>query len=266
MGKVGVVQMVSSTKVEENLHFVEQMLIKAKEESVSLILLPENFACMGFADQKVSIAEVYDAGPIQDKLGQLAKKYGIWIIAGTLPIKGKGTKVRSSSIVFDNQGLKVARYDKIHLFDVRVNDKEAHQESLTIERGNEVTVVDTPIGKVGLTVCYDLRFTELYQALLKKGAEVFTVPSAFTAITGQAHWEVLLRARAIENFCFVLAAGQGGQHENGRHTHGHSMIIEPWGRILAKIKTGVGLITAEVDLQHLYQLRQQFPCVDHHVL
>lgn len=258
--------MVSSTKVADNLDFVEQMLIKAHEEAVSVVLLPENFAYMGLKDDKLCIAEPYGQGPIQDKLSHLAKKYNIWIIAGTIPIKTSGNKVRSSSIVFDNQGLTVARYDKIHLFDVRVSDKEAHQESLGIEAGNELIVVDTPIGKIGLTVCYDLRFAELYQQLLFKGAELFTVPSAFTAVTGEAHWELLLRARAVENLCFVLAANQSGHHENGRHTYGHSMIVEPWGKILKQKESGTGLITATIDLQRLRQLRQQFPCVDHHVL
>jgi deaminated glutathione amidase len=266
MGKVGLIQMVSSTKVADNLDFVEQMLVRAHEETTSLVILPENFVCMGLNDEKSRIAEPYGQGPIQEKLSQLAKKFSLWIIAGTMPIKTSGTKVRASSIVFDDKGVKVARYDKIHLFDVRVSDKEAHQESLTIEPGDELVVVDTPIGKVGLTVCYDLRFAELYQKLLYKGAELFTVPSAFTAVTGQAHWELLLRARAVENLCFVLAANQCGHHENGRHTYGHSMVVEPWGKVMEQKKTGIGLLTADIDLHRLHQLRQQFPCVDHHVL
>lgn len=149
---------------------------------------------------------------------------------------------------------------------MRVSDKEAHEESASIERGEEVVVVETPIGNVGLTVCYDLRFSELYQKLLFKGAEIFSVPSAFTAITGQAHWELLLRARAVENLCFVLGANQAGHHENGRDTYGHSMIVEPWGTVMAQQPTGVGLVTADIDLQRLRQLRQQFPCNEHHIL
>jgi deaminated glutathione amidase len=266
MGKVGLIQMVSSTHVAENLDFLEQALIKAHEERVSLVVLPENFVCMGFNDEKFRIAEPYGQGPIQDKLSQLAKKFRLWIVAGTLPIKTSGTRVRASSIVFDEQGVHVARYDKIHLFDVRISDKEAHQESLTIEPGNELVVVDTPIGKLGLSVCYDLRFAALYQKLVYKGAQLFTVPSAFTAATGQAHWELLLRARAVENLCFVLAANQCGHHENGRHTYGHSMIVEPWGSIMEQKKTGTGLLTADIDLKRLHQLRHQFPCIDHHVL
>lgn len=147
-----------------------------------------------------------------------------------------GSKVRSSCIVYDDKGLSVARYDKIHLFDVRVSEQEAHQESVSVERGNELVVVDTPLGIIGLTVCYDLRFPELYQQLLLKGAQIFTVPSAFTAVTGLAHWDILLRARAIENLCYVLAPNQGGHHENGRQTYGHSMVIEPWGKVVIQKK------------------------------
>jgi nitrilase len=245
---------------------VEQMMVRAHEEGVDLVLLPENFASMGVNNGAFQVAEVYGQGPIQLKLSQLARRYNVWVIAGTMPIKTSGTKVRATSIVFDNKGLSVARYDKIHLFDVRVSANEAHQESSTVERGDQLVVVDTPVGKIGLTVCYDLRFPELFQKLLFKGAELFTVPSAFTAVTGQAHWELLLRARAVENLSFVLAANQWGHHENGRHTFGHSMVVEPWGSIIAQKKTETGLLTADIDLQRLHQLRQQFPCVEHHVL
>jgi len=266
MQKVGLVQMTTSTKVADNLEFVEKMMMQAHEESVSLVSLPENFACMGINDDKFRIAETYGQGPIQEKISQLAMRFNLWVIAGTLPIKTSGRKVRSTSIVFDNKGQHVARYDKIHLFDVRVSEKEAHKESSDIEPGQEIVVVDTPVGKIGLTVCYDLRFAELYQQLLFKGAELFTVPSAFTSVTGQAHWELLLRARAVENLCFVLAANQCGHHENGRDTYGHSMVVEPWGKVVAKKTTGVGLVTADIDLQRLSQLREQFPCIEHHVL
>lgn len=266
MSKVGLVQMRSSMEVRENLALVEQVMLEAHEKGIELIVLPENFAAMKVPNDKNSIAELYGQGPIQEKLSTLAKQFKLWVIAGTMPIKTSGTKVRASSIVYDEQGKQVARYDKIHLFDVRVSEKEAHQESLTIERGTDLVVVPTPVGKIGLTVCYDLRFAELYHQLLFKGAELFTVPSAFTAITGQAHWEILLRARAIENLCFVLAPNQCGDHQNGRHTHGHTMAIEPWGKIISQKQTGVGLLSVDIDLQNLYQLRKQFPCVDHHVL
>ncbi len=267
MARVGLVQMVSSAKVADNLLQVEHYMAQAKNEQVELVVLPENFAFMGIKDtDKWRIAETYGEGPIQEKISQLAKKFGLWIVAGTIPLKGVGTKVRSSCIVYDDQGLSVARYDKIHLFDVRVSEHEAHQESSTVERGNELVVVDTPVGKIGLTVCYDLRFPELYQQLMIRGAQLFTIPSAFTAVTGQAHWEVLLRARAIENLCYVLASNQSGYHENERQTYGHSMVVEPWGRVLVQKETSVGLVTADIDLQRLQQLRQHFPCIEHHIL
>lgn len=267
MGRVALIQMVSSAKVAENLAQIEQLMMKAKETEASLVVLPENFAFMGLNEtDKFQIAESYGQGAIQQKISQLAKSLGLWVIAGTMPIKGTGTKVKASCIVYDDKGSNVARYDKIHLFDVRVSEQEAHQESSSIERGNELVVVDTPVGMIGLTVCYDLRFPELYQQLMAKGAQLFSVPSAFTAVTGLAHWEILLRARAIENLCYVLAPNQGGQHENGRQTYGHSMVVEPWGKILVQKEVGTGLVTADIDLQRLQQLRRHFPCVDHHVL
>lgn len=267
MARVALIQMVSSAKVEDNLQQVEHYLILAKEEQAELAVLPENFAFMGISEtDKHQVAEHYGQGPIQQKISQLAKKLGLWVIAGTIPLKSMGTKVRASCIVYDDKGLSVARYDKIHLFDVRVSEQEAHQESISIERGNELVVVDTPVGIIGLTVCYDLRFPELYQQLLLKGAQIFTVPSAFTEVTGLAHWEILLRARAIENLSYVLAPNQGGQHENGRQTYGHSMVVEPWGKVVIQQEAGAGLVTADIDLQRLQQLRRHFPCVDHHVL
>lgn len=267
MNRVALVQMVSSTKIADNLQLIEQYLIQAREQEASLVILPENFAFMGMNEQeKLRIAEHYGQGPIQQKISELARDLGLWVIAGTIPLKSMGSKVRASCIVYDDEGLNAARYDKIHLFDVRVSEQEKHQESLTIEAGKDIALVDTPVGKVGLTVCYDLRFPELYQYLMQRGAQLFSVPSAFTAITGAAHWEVLLRARAIENLCYVLAPNQGGIHENGRHTYGHSMVVEPWGKVLAQKEEGQGLILADIDLERLLQLRRQFPCVEHHVL
>lgn len=267
MPKIAVAQMVSSASIPDNLLAVEQFLVKAQEEQLSLVALPENFAFMGRSEtDKLTVAEKIGEGEIQETLSRLARKYKLWIIAGTFPVKGLQNRVRSSSLVFDNQGLCVARYDKIHLFDVRVSENEAHQESLTVEPGDELIVVDTPIGRVGLSVCYDLRFPELYRQLAMKGAELFSVPSAFTAVTGLAHWEILLRARAIENLCYVLAPNQGGRHENGRETYGHSMIIEPWGKVIACHQKGAGMVSAAIDLPRLHDLRQQFPCNDHHVL
>lgn len=267
MPKIAALQMISSPSIEGNLKQVEVFFNEAKRQEVDLLVLPENFAFMGLQERdKLAIAEKYQQGTIQDKISALAKRYGLWVIAGTLPMKGAQERVRSSCLVYDNQGLCAARYDKIHLFDVRVSEQEAHQESATIEPGSDLVLVDTPVGRVGLTVCYDLRFPELYQALVAKGAEIFSIPSAFTAVTGLAHWEILLRARAIENLCYVVAPNQGGLHESGRQTYGHSMIVEPWGKIIAERDKGVGLVVAEIDLQCLKQVRRQFPSNEHHVL
>lgn len=267
MPKIAAVQMISSASVKNNLIQVDQFFVNARQQDVDLLVLPENFAFMGMAEtDKLQVAESEGEGEIQNKISQLAKKHGLWVIAGTLPIKGRNKKVRSSCLVYDNHGYCAARYDKIHLFDVRVSEQEAHQESATVERGDKPVVVDTPVGRIGLTVCYDLRFPELFQQLTDQGAELFTVPSAFTAVTGVAHWEVLLRARAIENLAYVVAPNQGGLHENGRQTYGHSMIVEPWGKKMTWLETGVGMISADIDLQRLQQLRRQFPSNEHHVL
>ncbi|MFA6303889.1 MAG: carbon-nitrogen hydrolase family protein [Legionella sp.] len=267
MAKCALIQLVSSTNIVENLQIIEDLLYKAKDEQAKLVVLPENFAFMGRVEtDKLSIAEHDGQGPIQEKISQLAKDLGLWIVAGTLPIKTQGTKVRASCMVYDDKGSRVARYDKIHLFDVIVSEEEAHKESATIEHGTKLQVFDSPIGRIGLSICYDLRFSELYYKLLDKGAQIFTVPSAFTAVTGLAHWEVLLRARAIENLSYVLAPNQGGHHENGRRTFGHSMIIDPWGKVLAEKDSGAGIITTEIDLGFLQQLRHRFPSVKHHKL
>lgn len=267
MNRAALIQMVSSSKIDENLNQVKTFLQQAKEQGAQLAVLPENFAFMGPQEtDKLEVAERFGQGPIQDKMSKLSKKMGLWVIAGTIPLKGAGSKVRASCLVFDDKGKNIARYDKTHLFDVRVSDHEAHKESITTERGDELVVVDTPIGKVGLTVCYDLRFPELFTQLQMKGVEIYSVPSAFTAVTGMAHWEVLLRARAIENLSYVLAPNQGGIHENGRHTYGHSMAVEPWGKIIAHREAGSGVTMVDIDLHKLHQLRKQFPCNDHHIL
>lgn len=267
MARVAVIQMTSSSKIDDNLQQVTQLMIKAKDEQAELVVLPENFASMGLKEtDKLMTAEVYRQGPIQSAISHLSREIGLWVVAGTIPIKGNGSKVRASCMVFDDKGLEVARYDKIHLFDVTVSEQESHQESSTTERGDQLVVVSTPVGKIGLTVCYDLRFPELFYNLMLKGAEIFTVPSAFTAVTGLAHWELLLRARAIENLSYILAANQGGFHENGRHTFGHSMIVEPWGKVMAQQQVNPGVICADINLLRLQQLRRQFPCIEHHVL
>jgi len=262
-----VIQMISSSSLEHNLGKLPSYFTKATEAGAQLIVLPENFAFMGKHEtDKLLIAEDYGVGLIQQTIAQLAKQFKIWVIAGTQPIKTQGPRVRSSCMVYDDRGACVARYDKIHLFDVRVSASEAHDESITIERGMQPVVIDTPIGRVGLSVCYDLRFPELYRRMEEDGAEIFAIPAAFTYTTGAAHWEILLRARAIENLCYVLASNQGGVHDSGRQTYGHSMVIDPWGSILIEQKGVEPVITADVNLQRLRQLRKQFPCNEHHVL
>lgn len=267
MARVAVAQMVSLADVHHNLKTVESLIKQASNQQVQLLVLPENFAFMGLDERdKFHIAEQDGQGLIQDTMCQLSERYGIWIVAGTIPLKAVDDRVKAACLVYDSQGNKVAQYDKIHLFDVCVSEQEEHQESATVSPGKDVTVVDTPVGRIGLSVCYDLRFPELYRQLIVEGAEMVTVPSAFTQTTGKAHWEILLRARAIENLCYVLAANQGGVHENGRCTHGHSMLIEPWGNIITQQAEGAGLSVADIDLKRLHQLRQQFPCNEHHVL
>ncbi|WP_131781866.1 carbon-nitrogen hydrolase family protein [Legionella gresilensis] len=267
MVKVAAIQMTSSSSITANISIVEKYLQEVANQDISLVVLPENFAFMGTKEvDKLAIAEEFGNGLMQDSISRLAKEYNLWLIAGTIPIKTNGTRIRSACLVFDNKGLCQARYDKIHLFDVEVANREAYLESATVEPGDKVVVVDTPIGRVGLSVCYDVRFPELYRQLESKGAQLFVVPSAFTAITGLAHWEILLRARAIENLCYVLAPNQGGKHENGRETYGHSMIIDPWGKILAEKINNSGIVSASIDLAQLEILRQRFPCNRHHIL
>jgi len=268
MSKVAVIQMVSNASWEVNKLSAMKLVGQAREQGAELVLLPENFAYMGLQEKdKLTIAESYQQGVIQTALSEIARENNIWVIAGTVPIiSHDAKKVKSASIVYDNTGKVAARYDKIHLFDVRVSETEEHKESDSVIAGDKLVVVDTPIGKVGLSVCYDLRFPELYQQLREKGAEIFSVPAAFTAVTGLAHWEVLLRARAIEILCYVLASNQGGSHENGRYTYGHSMIVEPWGKVLACASLGEALVMDDIDLSRMTLLRQQFPCNEHHVL
>lgn len=265
MSRVAIVQLTTSANVDQNLQMIAALFEKAAAHEASLVVLPENFAFMGINEQdKLNVVETEGDGKIQQTISHLAKQYGLWVIAGTLPLKGIEGRVRASSLVFDAEGKQVASYDKIHLFDVDVPGGECHQESRTIQPGITTTVVDTPIGCVGLSVCYDVRFPELYRKLVLQGAQLFAIPAAFTAVTGTAHWEILLRARAVENLAYVLAPNQCGHHDNGRHTYGHSMVIDPWGKIIAQAGTEPDLVIAEIELSYLKTLRQQFPCNDHH--
>ena len=213
-------------------------------------------------------AERPGAGPIQDAMAELAQKLSLWIVAGTLPLRGRsGNKVAPASVVFDANGRQVARYDKIHLFDVDIPEKkEIYRESATFEPGKEPILVETPVGLLGLSVCYDMRFPELYRQLSARGAQLLAMPAAFTVPTGQAHWEVLLRARAVENLCYVLAAAQWGMHANGRETYGDAMIVDYWGRVLARRAAGAGVVLADIDPATQASVRAGFPALQHRVL
>jgi nitrilase len=266
MPRIAAIQMASGPNVNANLSEAARLIARAVEAGAGLLVLPENFAIMGMAEQdKVAIREPDGQGPIQDFLAQQALKHNIWLVGGTVPLAAENlNKVRAACLVFDNTGKRVARYDKNHLFDVRLEEgKETYAESQTIEPGNETAVLDTPFGRLGLAVCYDLRFPELFRRMVDEGVELVALPSAFTAITGQAHWDILVRARAIENLCYVIAAAQGGYHVNGRQTYGHSMIVDPWGTTLQCLPNGPGFVSAEIDRERLISTRRNFPALEH---
>jgi predicted amidohydrolase len=265
---IAVIQLVSQDDVAANLQRAHHGLEQAAAGGARLAVLPENFAAMGRRDlPALGRAEALGDGPILPWLRQTARDLGLWIVAGTLPLPPDGQpdgKVTACSLLVDAQGQTVARYDKLHLFDVDVADSRGrYRESDDYAHGERVVVVDTPVGRLGLTVCYDLRFPELYGLLRDAGAELITAPSAFTAVTGAAHWEVLIRARAIETQCYLLAAGQGGVHPGGRETFGHSAIVDPWGRIMAEQDQGEAVLLAAVDADEQATLRQRMPVARH---
>jgi nitrilase len=266
MTRVAAIQMTSSADVGRNLATTAGLLRQCRERGATLAALPENFAFMGLAEaDKLAIAEDEGSGPIQDTLAGLARELGLWIVGGTVPLRVAGeARTAAACLVFDADGRRVARYDKIHLFDVAIPGRdERYQESASVRPGQTPVCVDTPAGRLGLAVCYDLRFPELFRRLLELGAEWFCLPSAFTAPTGRAHWETLLRARAIENLCHVVAPAQSGFHDNGRETHGDSMIVDCWGRVLARLPRGTGVVAADIDLVRQREVRQNFPSVAH---
>ncbi|MCK4743029.1 MAG: carbon-nitrogen hydrolase family protein [Sulfuriflexus sp.] len=266
MSQVAAIQMASGPNVNSNLIEAERLIKDAVAAGAQLVVLPENFAFMGHDEADIlALAEVDNEGPIQKFLAQQAETHGIWLVGGTLPMQGKDDKhIRSACLVFNDQGERVARYDKIHLFDVHIDaSNESYNESETTEAGDEVVVIDTPFGRMGIAICYDLRFPELFRHMLDADMQFIAMPAAFTAITGKAHWEILTRARAIENLCFVIAAEQGGFHINGRETHGDSMIVDPWGQILERIPSGAGFIIAEMDQEQVNKVRKNFPATDH---
>ena len=269
MSRVAAIQMASGPNVGANLIEVKRLITQAVDAGAELIVLPENFAIMGLTEaDKVGLREKEGDGPIQAFLSQQAKDNGVWIVGGTIPLESADeNKVRAACLLFDAEGKQVARYDKIHLFDVMLEEnKESYIESETIEAGDSCIVVDTPFGRLGIAICYDLRFPELFRMLLDQGVDIIAVPSAFTAITGRAHWETLVRARAIENLSYVIAAAQGGYHVNGRETYGNSMIVDPWGVVLDRLPNGSGVVSAEIDPVRLALTRQNFPSISHRKL
>ena len=266
MTKLAAIQMASGTNVQGNLTETERLIDLAVEAGVSLIVLPENFAHMGMKEtDKLDIAETAGEGPIQNFLAEQALKHGIWIVGGTIPVvTSNNTHVTATCLVFNNEGQQVARYDKLHLFDVKLQDsEESYAESETISAGDKPVWFDSPFGRIGLAICYDVRFPELFRELIKHDVEIFAIPSAFTATTGRAHWESLIRARAIENLSYVVAANQGGYHVNGRETYGDSMIVDPWGNIMDRLQHGSGVVLADINRDRLLSIRQNFPSLKH---
>ena len=260
--KVAAIQMASGPVVAANLNEAERLIEIAVNQGAKLVVLPEYFAMMGLSDtDKIKVKEQEGSGKIQDFLAKTAKKHAIWLIGGSIPIATQQAyKVRNSCLVYNDKGVQIARYDKIHLFGLDLGD-EQYNESNTIEPGDNIVVVDTPFGKIGLSICYDLRFPELYRAMGL--VDILVVPAAFTETTGKAHWESLLRARAIENLCYVIAPAQGGYHLSGRETYGNSMIVDPWGLVLDRLSRGSGVVLASVNKQYQASVRSSLPALQH---
>lgn len=263
--RIAAVQMASGPNIEGNLNEAARLIAMAVEQGAKLVALPEYFAIMGLRDHdKVALREKEGKGSIQEFLSATAKRHKIWLVGGSVPLESSvANKVRNSCMVYDDKGKLAARYDKIHLFGFEMGS-EHYSEERTIEPGKNVVTVDTPFGRLGLSVCYDLRFPELYRAM--KDVDIILVPSAFTETTGKAHWETLIRARAIENLAYVLAPAQGGYHVNGRETHGDSMIVDPWGVVLDRLPRGSGVVVAGVNLTHLKRLRLSLPALTHRTI
>ena len=264
--RVASIQMNSSADVGENLQLADKLISDAVDDGCQMAVLPENFALMPVRGRdKAKAAEEPGDGPIQAFLSDVSERHGIWVIAGSMPLTSpeiEAERVYGACLVYDAKGNTQAIYRKIHLFDVDLADsQESYRESRSMYPGDEVTTVDTPCGRVGLSICYDLRFPELFRQLVDAGATIFTVPAAFTATTGEAHWHTLLRARAIENLAYVIAAGQYGEHADGRSTYGHSLIIDPWGQILAEAADGNCFVAADIDPDLPAKLRSEFPAL-----
>jgi len=270
--KIAAVQMVSTPSVERNLETARRLVGRAAADGATLVVLPEYFCFMGKTDRdKLGVAEVPGDGPIQRMLAESAREHAVWLVGGTLPLSvdgapqgaGAADRVMNANLVFSPRGELAARYDKMHLF-AYDNGRERYDESRTLQAGRTPVAFDAGGVRVGLSVCYDLRFPELYRALARPPCDLLSVPSAFTYTTGAAHWEVLLRARAIENQCYVVAAAQGGTHENGRRTFGHSLVVDPWGEVVAcRSEEGEGVVIAEASTERIAGVRRQLPALEH---
>ncbi|MCP3671865.1 MAG: carbon-nitrogen hydrolase family protein [Gammaproteobacteria bacterium] len=264
--KVAAIQMASGPNVSANLLEAERIVGDAVEAGAKMVVLPENFAFMGETDEdNLKFKEEPGNGPLQTFISQLAERHDIWIAGGTIPLTATApNKIRSSCLMFNDKGEQVARYDKIHLFDVHLLETdEKYSESSTIEPGTDTVVVDSPFGRIGMAICYDLRFPEQFRNLVDEGMEIAVLPAAFTAHTGKAHWQPLVQTRAIENLSYMITAAQGGYHVSGRETYGHSMIVDPWGTIQGQIARGNGFAMGEIDLTHLNNTRRAFPALEH---
>ncbi len=263
--KVAAIQMASGPNVAGNLSEARRLIARAAEQGAKLVVLPEFFAIMGMKEQdKLAVREQPGAGPIQSFLSEMAQEHKIWLVGGSIPLaSGVADKVLNSCLVYDDSGAQVARYDKIHLFNLTMGN-ESYDEASTIEPGNQVVVVDSPFGRIGLAICYDLRFPELFRAM--KEVDIIVLPAAFTETTGKMHWETLVRARAIENLAYLVASAQGGYHVNGRETHGNSMIVDPWGRVLDRLPRGSGVVIAEINRGYQSSLRISLPALTHRIL
>ena len=261
---VAAVQMVSGPRVADNLATAGHWVAEAVAQGATLVALPEYFPIMGMNERdKVAVREVDGSGPIQAWLAETAARHGIWLVGGSIPLMAKDpARVLNSCVVYAPDGRRVARYDKIHLFGF-AQGAERYDEAATIEAGDQPVAFQTPFGRVGLSICYDLRFPELYRQLGEP--DLIVVPAAFTETTGRAHWEVLLRARAIENQCYVLAIGQGGRHENGRETHGNSMLIDPWGTVVDRKLKGPGVVIGTLDPAVIAETRNKLPALRHRI-
>jgi len=266
---VAAIQMASGPNVSSNLYEAQRLIGMAADAGAKLLVLPENFALMGMNESaKLDIKEKAGDGRLQNFLADMAKKYRVWLVGGTIPIAcDDERKIRAAALIYNDKGKLVGRYDKTHLFDVHIPESGDHYvESETIQAGDEVIVVDTPFGKLGVAICYDLRFPEVFRNMVQQGVEIIALPSAFTAITGRAHWDILVRARAIENLSYVIAADQGGYHINGRESHGDSMVVDPWGNVLDRLSSGSGYVMAKISRKTLLDTRRNFPALNHRKL